>query len=54
MMFFIFYVKDYNVLTYQKSCLNHFQLMTTLTLKAPSFLVLVKHSVKSDLGHLEN
>ena len=32
MMFFIFYVKDY-----QKLCLNHLHIMTTLALKALGF-----------------
>ena len=49
-MFFIFYVKDY-----QKLCLNHFHIMTTLALKALGFLVPVKHHLifYADLLKLE-
>ena len=49
MMFFIFYVKDY-----QKLCLNHFHIMTTLALKALGFLVLVKHYLIFYADHLKN
>ena len=49
MMFFIFYVKDY-----QKLCLNHFRLMTTLALQALGFLVLVKHYLIFYVDHLKD
>ena len=48
MMIFIFYVKDY-----QKLCLNHFHIMTTLALKALGFLVLVKHYLIFYADHLK-
>ena len=49
MMFFIFYVRDY-----QKLCLNHFHKMTTLALKALGILVLVKHYLIFYADHLKN